>query len=323
MTFLKSGIIHFYSIQIDSNDTNKKVIFLNFRENKKENIIKAFNIVKQRLEENQKSSIFLKEEVLEKRFLAIFYQNFNSNTTITKSSESFVISTKNKSKVLSFFTIDFDFIEKKHTFISNLLNLINNLGEKGSLVLNFKIDDNDVIRISPYFVLESENVDEFSNFENKVNAFFHFNLLKQHRIKIKTLSNFLWRLGIDDSFYFLKDSYDIFELKHTSTSKDLIEINEQFEENLQKNQIEYVRLSKNLLFIEYSFVFILLEDLNCDFIYKVIEKYHSKFIIYILILNEVGLKELHKMKTIKLIDNIKIVNPIELREFNYKQFKRI
>ena len=307
---LRRRVIQYYSIQINTDDKNKKVILLNFEESKKENIIKAFNIVQQNLGETHKPTKFLKEKFLEERFLAIIFQNFSSNTTITKSSESIIISTENKLKVLNFFTIDFDFIEKTHTFISNFLNLVTNIAEKGFLILNFKIENSENIKISPYFVLETDNIKKILNIENKVNNFFHSNLLKRHNIKIKTFSNFLWRLGINDTFFFLDDYYDLFYSNNSS------------EENLLNNQIEYMRLSKNLLFIEQSYVFLILENLDCDNIYKIIEKYHPKYFIYILILNDLENKELQKIKSIKLIENIKIVNPIEIRIFNYKEFKR-
>ncbi len=318
---LMRRIIQYYSIQIDTNDKSKKVIILNFEESGKENIIKTFNIVQQSIGETYKSIKFLREKVLEEKFLAIIFQDFSSNTTITKNSESILISNENKLKILNFFTIDFDFIENKHTFIINFLDLVNNIGEKGYLILNFNIENTEIIKISPYFVLESKRIDKISDIENKINNFFHSILLKRHNIKIKAFSNYFWRLGINHTFYFLNDYYDLFDSNSSSESLDLSEMNKEFEENLLKNQLDYVRLSKNLLFIEYRFVFLILENLDCKLIYNVIEKYHSKYFIYILILNNLGNKELQEIKSIKLIENIKIVNPIEIRDFNYNQFK--
>ncbi|MFX1551083.1 MAG: hypothetical protein ACFFB9_12035 [Promethearchaeota archaeon] len=320
---LKRRIIHYYSIQIDTTNKNKKIILLNFKEYKKENIIKAFNVVQQNLEEINKSIKFLQEKILEERFLAIIFQNLKPNATITKSSESIMIAEENKSKIFSFFTIDFNYIEKKKSFISNFLNLITNIGEKGSIILNFKIDNSGEIRISPYFVLESESVEKIPHFETKVNNFFHSNLLRKYNINIKTFVNLLWRLEINDSFFFLNDYYNLFDSENSIISSDLIEMNNIFEENLLNYQIEYIRLSKNLFFIEQKYVFLILENLDCDYIYKIIEKYHSKYFIYILILNDLGNKELQKIKSIKLIKSIKIINSIEIRDFNYKGFKSI
>ncbi len=315
-------IIQYYSIQIDTKIRNRIVIILNFEENEKEKIIKAFNVVQQNLEEIHKSINFLKEKVLEERFLEIIFQTFSSDTTITKSSESILINAENQLKALDFYTVDFDIIDKKYTFILNFLNLVNNIGERGYLILNFTIDNTENIKISPYFVLESKSFEKISTLEKKVNNFFHSNVLKRQNIKIKTFANYFWRLGINHTYFFLNDNSDLFDYNTSSDSLDILEMNKEIEECLMKNHVEYVRLSKNLLFIEYSLVFLILENLDSNTVYKIIEKYQSKYFIYILILNDLGNKELQKIKSIKLIENIKILNPIEIRDFNYSELKR-
>ncbi|MFX0141242.1 MAG: hypothetical protein ACFFDN_46815, partial [Candidatus Hodarchaeota archaeon] len=68
--------------------------------------------------------------------------------------------------------------------------------------------------------------------------------------------------------------------------------------------------------------FLILQDLDSNYIHKVIEKYYSKYFIYILILNDLGYEKLLNMKPIKSIESIKILNPLEIRKFNYEEFKR-
>ena len=81
--FLRKRIIQYYSIQIGTHEKSKKVLLLNFEEDNKENIIKAFNNVQQKLTYNEKPPKFYEEKTLEKMFLAILFQTFNSNTSIT------------------------------------------------------------------------------------------------------------------------------------------------------------------------------------------------------------------------------------------------
>ena len=315
-------IIQYYSIQISTNNKNKIILILNFEENEKENIIKAFNVVQQNLEKIDNSIKFLKEKVLEEKFLEIIFHTISSNTTIKKSSESILITAENKLKALYFYTVDFETIDKKCTFILNFLDFVNNIREKGYLILNFTIDYSENIKISPYFVLESESIKKISTLDNKVNNFFDSNVLKKQNIKIKTFANYFWRLGLNHTFFFLNDNSDLFNIHTSSDSLDLLEMNKEFEECLKKNHIEYVRLSKNLLFIEDSYIFLLLENLDSNIIYKIIEKYHSKYIIYIFVLNDLGNRELQNIKSIKLIQNIKILNPVDVRTFNYNELKR-
>ena len=254
-------------------------------------------------------------------FLAILFQNFKSNTSITKSSESIIISTGNDSKVLNFFKFNLDFIEKKKSFVSNFLNLITNIGKSGFLIFNFKIDNRESIKISPYFVEETAETKNSPNIEKVVNKFFKCNVLKRQNVKITSIFNFLWRLEICDDFLFLNDYYELLNSKNSIETSDLLEMNEFFEKKLINNQIEYTRLSKNLLFIEKSYLFLILQNLDSDYIYRIIEKYYPKYFIYILILNNLGYNELQKIEAMKLVENIKIINPLEFQSFNYGEFK--
>jgi len=319
--FLRKRIIQYYAIQINTHENCEKLLFLNFEDSKKERIIKSFNFIQQNIFETHNSAKFLKEKDLEAQFLSNLSQEINSNSFITKSSESIKISNDNNSKVFSFFLINLDFIKKKKSFILDLLNLIKNLGSKGFLILNFKTDNNDNIKISFYFVEECENIENTMNLENNINDFFQSNLIKKQDIKIRTIFNYLWRLEIKDSFYFLNDFLDLFFHKTYSTPFSLSEINKKFEQNLLNNKIEYVRLGDNLIFIEHSYLFIILENIDSKYILRILKKYYPKYIIYILILNELGYKKLIEAKSIKLMENIKIIHPKDIQKFNCQEFK--
>lgn len=321
--FLRERVIQYYAIQININKNSEKLLVLNFEDSKKERIIKSFNFVKQNIFETHISAKFLKEKDLEAQFLSNISQDINSNTFITKLSESIKISNDNNSKVFNFYLINFDFIKKKNSFILNLLNLINSLGSKGFLIINFKTDNNDNIKISSYFVEECETIENIINIENSINDFFQSNLIKKQVIKIRTIFNYLWRLEIKDSFYFLNDFLDLFFPKNYSTTTlTLSKINKKFEQNLLNNQIEYVRLGDNLMFIEHSHLFIILENLDSNYILRILKKYHPKYIIYILILNKMGYKKLIEAKSIKFIENIKIIHPKDIQKFNYQEIKK-
>lgn len=321
--FLRKRVIKYYSIQIDINEESKKLVLLNFEDAKKEGIIKAYNLVQQKIIETHIPFEFLKEEILEKRFLAIIFEGINSNTTITRISESILISTEKEFQVFKFFSINLDSIKKKKSFISNFSNLIKDLGRKGLLIFHFQVDLNENIKLTSYFVEKCEiNENCSSKIDKTINDFFNCNLIKRHDPKISAVFNFLWRLGITESFFFLNDFYNLFNTEKNPYSLDLSEMIKLFERNLLNNQIEYIKLRKNLFFIEQSYLFLILQNLNCDFIRKIIEKHYPKYFIYILILNDLGYEELLQIKSIKLIENIKIINPVEIQKFRYEEFKR-
>ncbi|NVM34789.1 MAG: hypothetical protein HWN81_04285 [Candidatus Lokiarchaeota archaeon] len=320
--FLRKRAIHYFSIQIDINEKSEKILLLNFEDYKKENIIKSFNIVKQFLAEIEKPVKFLKEKFLEKKFLAIFLQDIKSNTSISKVSEAITISTEKELKFFNFYSINLDLIEQRKSFISNFLNLISNFSRRGFLIFNFQIDDSEEIKIFAYFVDICERNKNNSNIENNVNSIFHSNLISRQNIKIQEIYNYFWRLGVTDTFFFLNDFCNLFFLKKNSYSLDLLNINDQIEENLVKNQTEYVRLSPNLLFIEHNYLFIILENLDSEYIHRILKAHYPKFFIYILILNNLAYKKLLEMDSIKLLENIIIIHPKEIQKLNYQEFKR-
>ena len=82
-------------------------------------------------------------------------------------------------------------------------------------------------------------------------------------------------------------------------------------------------LSTNLLLIENSYLFIILENLNSQYIHRILRDHYPKYFIYILILDELGYKKLLKMNSIKLIESIKVIHPEEIQKFNFQEFKRI
>lgn len=319
--FLKKRIIQYFSIQIDIFENNKKLLLLNFEDDTKEGIIKAFNIVQQKMIETHFPFKFLKEKLLEVRFLKIIFEKLNSNTSINKSSESILISSEKESKIFNFYSIDLDLIKKKKLFISNFLNLIKNLGKMGHLIFHFRIDCNDIIELTSYFVETYEINESTSNIDKNINSFFHCNLIKKQNPKIKAIFNLLWRLGIIDAYFLLNDFYDLFHTIKQASLLELSHMNELLEKNLSNNQIEYLRINENLFLIEQKFLFLILQNLDPNYIHRIIEKYYPKYIIYILILNDLGYEKLLKMESIKLIENIEIINPVEIQKLNYEKFK--
>ncbi|MFX1389637.1 MAG: hypothetical protein ACFE9Z_06180 [Promethearchaeota archaeon] len=320
--FLRKQIIHYFSMQLETSVKLGKFLILNFEDDKKENLIKSFSLVEQKLIEVDNRLKFLQDKILEKKFLTYFYQNRNSRTSIIQNVNSLMISGEKKSISLNFFSIALDLIEKRELFVLNFLSLINNIGKVGILNIHFKLVNNEIIKISPYFILKSEENEEISNVEDSLNDFFQCSFFKRENLKINALSNFIWRLPIKDNYFFLEEYEDLFYIKLKFLILEMSKINNKIEKNLKENQIEYVRLSSRLLFIEQSYIFIILDNLNSEYIHRIIEKYYSKYPIYILIINNKDYQKLLNIKSIKLIENVKIINSSEIEKFDYTNFKK-
>ncbi|KKN02432.1 hypothetical protein LCGC14_1117780 [marine sediment metagenome] len=319
--FLKKKLIHYYSIQLNTFEKDKKEILLNFEDSKKERIIKVFNIIHQKLIETKIQIQFLNEKILEARFITQIFEDIKSTLSIINKSESVLITNNKDVKFLDFYRINLGIVKNKSSFIYNFLNLITSFKRKGYLIFNFKISLNNDVKLNSYFVEFRKNFEENLNIKKNVNNFFNFNLLEKQPIKIKAIFNFLWRLGITDDVFSLNNFQSLFINNDKNCTLSLLEFNSHLEQNLLNNQIKFIRLNKNLLLIEQSFLFLVLKKLDSLYILRIIEKYHSKYLIYITILHDLGYKKLLEISTINQVENIKILHPNKFQELNYKVFK--
>jgi len=319
--FLIKKYIKYFSIQLNTKDKNKKIVVINFEDIEKDRITESFNIVYETLNKDGILIKFFRNNELEKEFLAIILNGFDTNIHISKNSESILINENKNLRRLNFYRINLERIDEKTSFIYCFLNIINNYNQNGFLIFHIKLDFSDNIKILSYFVEESKLIEDVNSIEKNINLFFNLALLEKLKIKIKDLFKLLWRLGISDNFYLLEDLKDLFLSEDQNTLSELMSFNRKFELNLLNNQIEFKRLNKSLIFIEQWCIFLVLTLLDSNLIRKIIEHYHSKYFIYILILNEKEYDKLLEIKEIKLLKKIKIMHPDEFSTFNFKTLK--
>ncbi len=319
--FLKKQLITYFAFQLDVYGKNNKEVILNFEDSKKEQILKIFNIIQQKFKEHKIQHQFLSNKVLETRFMSILLEEKNSNVSVLNKSNSLFITNKKEEKLLDFYKLNLHLVETKNSFINSFLNLINSFKRKGYLFFNFKLGSENDIKIASCFVDLREFNETRFELKKGVNEFFNIELLEQETMKIKNIFNCLWRLGITDEVLTLENSENLFINDLNNTNSDFLQFINLFEEKLLKNDIKFLKLSKNLFFIDQQFVFLILNKLNSDFIYRIIENYHSKYRIYITILHESDYYQLLGIKSITQIEKIKILHPNEIQNLNYEVFK--
>lgn len=147
-------------------------------------------------------------------------------------------------------------------------------------------------------------------------------MVKTKSIEINDFSNVLWRLGIIDTYFPLQDFTEMFSTEHQQFSIDLLGMNSIIEQKLSNHHIKYVRLIKNLLFINQMYLLLVLPHLDSPAIQKIIETYSSKYFLYIVLLNQSDYEKLLEIETIQLLDNVKPLQLHEIRQFNYENFMK-
>ena len=252
--FLKKRLIQYYSLQMNTIESNDIHLILYFEETKKEGITRAFNIIQQKLKELNVPFKLLENSLLEKKFLDIIKKKFESPIYLSKTAKSILVSNKNDSFLLDFYSINLNNLEKKESFISNFIKIVNNFKRSGYLICNFLCDNDEEFKFLIYFVeIVIDREDKF-NTEQNINNFFNYNLIKKRDIKIKEIFNFIWRRGINNNYFLLQFYPELFFNQNQQGTHILLNFNKEIEEILNKKEIQFIRFSQNLLFIEQKYL---------------------------------------------------------------------
>ncbi|MHA1931882.1 MAG: hypothetical protein ACW96X_05035 [Promethearchaeota archaeon] len=319
--FLKKRFIQYYSIQLNTIREKKPFFILNFEDTKKENIVRLFNIIHQNFTEKNLHIKFHIDSILEQKFIELILKKVDSNTSITKLGESLLVVNNGNSLQLDFFTININKLDNQDSFVHNLINIINNFNKKGYLIINFLCNNDEEIKFTLYFTELTHKKDESFSTENNINSFFNYSVFKRQGLKIKEFHNYFWRKGISDNFFLLKYYSQLFQNNSSNDTHDLLVFNQDFERTLLKNNVKFIRFSNYLLFIEQTFLFLTMSELKSRFIQQIIQKYRSKYFIYILVLNQDDSKKLSEIKSFKSLKNVQILNLDEISKFNLNTFR--
>ena len=311
--------IKYYSVQLNTKKSDRKII-LNFEDITKDNIIKIFSMVRENLNTVPCKFRFLKDNELEREFFIIVSCKLNATTNLINHSKSFTIKDNNILKNLTFYQINLEMIDKINSFVFIFINFINNVNTEGYLVFNCRLDFTDTIKIKGNFVESTEEFENPLNLENKVNKLFNSNLIEKIRLKAKDIFKYLWRLTLLEKAYYIGSLESFFS--NENFFEDIKKYSKLIEQNLITKDINYIKLNKNLLLINQKFLFLIIQILDPDLILKIIKNYHSKYYIYLLILDENDYKKLLEIEQIRFLEDFKIMNIHNFENFDYNLFKK-
>ncbi len=318
--FLRSGLIFFYSIELNIVAPNDIKYILCFTHNDKNKIFKDFNLIADKLCQLDKSIKFYQDDQLEREFLKILSLN-NKNITIRDILGSLVLKNDSKLITLDFYLINYHKSPRPDEAIYELINYIGSLKRNGFFIFNFRF-------INSYFVSEVYYIDfineknmGISNLEYEVNSFFNLDLICKFRISLKRAFSPLWRYSLSKYQNSLKDISEVLNLEYYYNSKNIIIFNEEFINLLNANGINFHQLSQNLFFINQSILVIVLATKRFKYILDLLKKYQSKYILLIIILNDKVYDDLMNIKNINTIPNLKIINYEDFYEIDLTSLK--
>jgi len=320
--FLKKGFINYYSIQVNIDEVDKKQILINLEDDEKSKIIKIFNIINNKIINSRVNARFLKNKHLEKQFLGILYINKNSKIKVLKESDEFLLSNDNTTNIFELYSIQLELLSEKYAFLYDFTKLVYNFKKFGFLILNFRMNCNQGIVFTPYFVNIKNLTEKITNLGKEINDFFNQTLLKKQNICLKNVPLLLWRGNIFTDYYNFTAFIDLFSQSSQYDFNDLNNFNSQFDQSLFKNQISYKRINPNLLFINQNSLFIAIDKFAPQILLKLLKKFHAKYYIFLLILDEEVYEEVLKIDKIDFLSNIKVLNTAKFLALDFKVFKQ-
>lgn len=320
--FLLNNFLFYYSIQINVPKSRKITVVLTFISNDKSKIDTFFNLVFQRIREYDNSIKFLKNHKLERHFFQILSSSLNVDIDTLKMGDSLILKQGEKLQFLDFYEINCDFIQNQKVSLHNLLKALKNFNQKGYVIFNFKAKTSEEIVSNSYFIDIRKTKDYYTlDIEEEINRLFDCEIFKKCIPHINRLYSILWRANFSDAFYNISKDSDIFLTLSQYNFQDLFKFSDQFEKVLQLKQVAFHRLKPNLFFIEEKILFLILDYFNPVEIKKILEKFFSKYYVFILILNMEEYNKLISSNEIKLVENIKTLNFKDFIKLNIDELK--
>jgi len=310
---LTNELISYFSIQINTDE--EKFLLICLENENRANIKKLFLIIKNKIKSEDQFEILTKNE-LEINFLKIFNNNIENTSRLRKyDDDSLLLNYRDKQIKISFYNLCLNLIEKKKSFINNLIRVLNNFNQESNLIFNFKTNNSNEILLNSYVIIFMKKETSKSLISKDLNSFFEATILKKQVINIEDIGYILWRLPISNLFFNYENLIELFEFNSPSIS---MKFTNYLEEKLVDKNIPFLKLNQNMMIINRKVLFIINARIEIDYIKKIIDEYYSKYFIYLVIIYEKEYQKLLKIKDISLLNCLTILNGSEFYDFNFK-----
>jgi len=307
--YLLNKYLFYYSIQLNIPQKRKTIVIISFIGEKRNNIDKFFNLIKEQINNIDKSVLFLKNRKLKRHFLHVLSNNLDGGANSMKHPNFLVLKYGDNLKFIQIHQINCDHLKNQMISLHSLQKALKNFNQKGYMIFNVRTNNHQKIVTNAYFLGIKHDVDSnVIDMDREINQLYNCDLFKKSNLNISNIYRILWRVNVSDNFYAINNDADIFFSLSHFNFQDISKFNTQFVKNLQLHQLDYYRLKPNLFFIEEKILFLILEDNNLKDIKKLLENFFSQYFIFILILNQKEYRKLIESNEVGLLDNIKILN---------------
>jgi len=304
VNLLKKRLIFYFSLQIRPDEQEKTLIIIAFKEKSKDEVIKCLNIARNEIIKSRVSFHFLKKKEVETRFFEVMFPSIRPKTSITLDSSICIIRQEDKVREFNLYSIDCNALERNKIPLYNLINLTKNLDQTGYFILNVELTIHETCTSDLYFLSLRHQKEELIDFKEEINSILDFNLLNLIKFKLEKVLSVLWRYKVSDfksnSINFLK------QFIYQTYFLTVHEFDNKFEQVLSDNKVKFLKLSDRLFFIEQQILIIALHQLDIDYLMKILKKFYSIYLIFILVFTNDDYQKLLKVDRITALKDLQI-----------------
>ena len=319
---LKKRLIKAYSIQIQINSKIRERIILYFEDQEKERILTTFNLIHQKLTKEIKFLHFFKNDNLKREFLNIFSNKITPQSDVVIDKELLRINYNQISLLINCFQIKINLIQDRIDFIHSLIQILKKLNSSGFLIFNVRINNFNEIHLNSYYLnISKKENNQNLNLEKEINSLYELPIFKSVSINLQSLHKILWRKALGIEFSVVKDLIDFFLTFSIYDFQNLNLFINQFQKMFNLNQIEVHKLNSNLLLVEQSALFLIINNIDMRLIEKIITKYKTTYKIYLINLSTTGYNHNSERNKIESIQNLKLLTFKDIINLDFLKIK--
>jgi hypothetical protein len=191
---------------------------------------------------------------------------------------------------------------------------------RARIVFSFKINKNYQIILTAYLIILIEKEEKINSFLKEVNNFYENLLLSGEELDLGDLAYILWRLPVIDSYFDFNDLSSFFNDDYKSK---YIKISSYLVDKCRENGIPSLRINENMILVNKKILFIMNIQIDISYIKNIIDKFYSKYFIYFVITKEREYEKLLRVKNIRKLDELKILDKSKFYEFDFNIMRKV
>ena len=189
------------------------------------------------------------------------------------------------------------------------------------MIFNFKINRDNKIIFFPFSLEFQKKGTDNLILDYEINSFLDNKILEKKKLNIDDIGSLIWRLPIDNEYFYLLDHIETFYLDKRYSPNNFSKTILQIKDDLEAKAIKSFRINNEMLLINENTLCILIQTINLKSLKKIIERFYSKYNIFLILFDLVEYENIIKIEELVSLEKIKILNKNQFFELNINIFR--